>query len=154
MSCGDIRCLLVDGLWIEGMSGFWASVVVVGLGSGLGAIARYLGSLAVLASFDSAWPWATLGANGLGAWLIGFYARLSQSYAQPLASLLLRQWFMVGFCGGFTTFSLFSLETLMLVEQQAWGLAGLYISVSLLLWLFAVWLGYYLAHSYCNAYQS
>ncbi len=131
------------------------SILVVGLGSGLGAMVRYSVSLAGLTYLDTVWPWATLGVNGLGAWLIGGYARLTQAHRhQTVASLLMRQWFMVGFCGGFTTFSLFSLETLMLFEQQAWGLAGLYIGVSLWVWLFAVWLGYYSAQYYCRTYHS
>ena len=53
-----------------------------------------------------------------------------------------RQFVLAGFCGGFTTFSIFSLETLLLVERQAFLLAALNIAGSTALWLLAVWVGY------------
>ncbi len=112
------------------------------LGSALGAVSRYLCSLTLLASFGPAFPWGTLVVNVLGSFLIGFYATLTEPDGRMLASPARRQFVLAGFCGGFTTFSVFSLETIFLVEARAFGLAALNVAGSLVLWLIAVWLGY------------
>jgi len=117
----------------------------VGLGSALGAVARFLCSLWLLALLGPAFPWGTLAVNGLGSFLIGLYATLSGPGGRVRSSPAQRQFMIPGFCAGFTTFSTFSLETLLLVERQPPALAVVYILASLAIWLSAVWLGYRLA---------
>lgn len=115
----------------------------VAAGSALGAVARFLCSLGLLAWLGPAFPWGTLAVNVLGSFLIGLYASLSEPEGRlAMASPAARQFVLAGFCGGFTTFSIFSLETLLLVDMKAFAAAGLYVGASLGLWLLAVWLGY------------
>jgi CrcB protein len=116
--------------------------VAVASGSALGALARYLCSVALLALLGPDFPWGTLTVNVLGSFLIGLYAALTEPDGRLMASPERRQFVIAGFCGGFTTFSIFSLETLLLVERRAFGLAGLYVAASVALWLVAVWIGY------------
>jgi len=116
--------------------------VAVALGSALGALARHLCSVGILAWFGPAFPLGTLLVNVAGAFLIGLYATLSEPGGRLPASLAARQFVLTGFCGGFTTFSIFSLETVFLIESRAFHLAALNVSASLVLWLIAVWLGW------------
>ena len=119
--------------------------VAVGLGSAFGSVARFLCSLWLLVLLGPAFPWGTLAVNGLGSFLIGLYAAVSGPDGRWRASPAQRQFMIPGFCAGFTTFSIFSLESLLLAERQAFGLAVLYVVASLVIWLGAVWLGHRLA---------
>jgi CrcB protein len=114
----------------------------VALGSALGAVSRYLCSLAVVALAGTFLPWATLMVNVVGSFLIGLFARVTEPGGRVFVGPAARQFVMAGFCGGFTTFSVFSLETLLLIEGNRPGLAALNVGASLLLWLLAVWLGH------------
>lgn len=116
--------------------------LVVALGSALGAVARYLVSLTMLDALASGFPWATLTVNVAGSFLIGLYATLTEPGGRFQPTTLTRQFVLSGFCGGFTTFSIFSLETLWLVQQGAMMLAGLNVALSVTLWLVAAWIGY------------
>lgn len=111
-------------------------------GSALGAVARYACSLGILALAGAGFPWGTLAVNVLGSFLIGLYASMSGAGGCLRASPVQSQFVMTGFCGGFTTFSIFSLETLLLAGEGQFMLAGANILLSLALWLVAVWLGY------------
>ncbi|SEL64658.1 fluoride efflux transporter CrcB [Halomonas daqiaonensis] len=116
----------------------WRVYGAVGLGSALGSALRYLVSLALI---GSAFPWATLAVNGLGSWLIVGFA----TYATHRPHDRVAHWqpFLVsGFCGGFTTFSLFGLETLQLWQAGRPGLALGYVLASVPLWLAGAWLGH------------
>lgn len=124
------------------MTGTPKLYAAVALGSSLGAVARYLCSLGFLALLGPSFPWGTLAVNILGSFLIGLYATLTEPGGRLLASPAARQFVLAGFCGGFTTFSIFSLETLFLIEDRAFALAAVNIFVSLVLWLTAVWIGY------------
>ena len=115
----------------------------VGLGSMIGGVLRALVSSAGV--WGPALPLGTLFINVLGSFLIGFYATLTGPGGRIFAGPRQRQFVMVGFCGGFTTFSMFTLETLMLVEDGRPAAAGLYVVVSIVSWLAAVWLGHVLA---------
>ncbi|MFG6158494.1 fluoride efflux transporter CrcB [Halomonas sp. 1390] len=109
----------------------------VGLGSALGASLRYLVGVALA---GPVFPWATLAINGLGSWLIAAFAAFA---AHRVHGRVARwQTFLVaGFCGGFTTFSLFGLETLQLLQAgRPWWSLG-YVLASVTLWLAAAWLG-------------
>jgi fluoride exporter len=121
--------------------------LAVALGSALGALARYGVSLSALTMLGPAFAWGTLAANVLGSWLIGFYAALAGPDGRFRTGPVAQQFFMAGFCGGFTTFSIFSLETLLLLEAGRAPLAGVYVVTSVLLWLAAVWAGYALGRS-------
>lgn len=112
------------------------------LGSSLGAVARYLCSLGIVAVLGTGFPWGTLAVNVLGSFLIGLYATLTGPDGRLLASPARRQFVLAGFCGGFTTFSIFSLETVFLLEAGAFALAAANVAASVILWLAAVWLGY------------
>jgi fluoride exporter len=114
----------------------------VGVGSALGALARYLCTLAMVALLGPAFPWGTLAVNVLGSFLIGLYATVTEPDGRLRASPAQRQFVIAGFCGGFTTFSIFSLETLLLVGRQAFGLAVIYMAASVVLWLISVWIGH------------
>ena len=117
-------------------------LLAVGLGAMLGSIARSLVSVGLLHLFGPGFGWGTLVVNVAGSLLIGLYATLTEPDGRLFASPARRQFVLSGFCGGFTTFSIFSLETLLLVERQAFGLAAINVVGSTGLWLLAVWAGY------------
>ncbi|MGM0825924.1 MAG: fluoride efflux transporter CrcB [Pseudomonadota bacterium] len=111
----------------------------VGIGSGLGSALRYVISLSMIEAFGNVFPWGTLLVNVAGSWLIGWLAaRIAKAPEARLASW--QPFLIAGFCGGFTTFSLFSLEVVMLAQTHT-ALALAYTLGSLPLWLAAVWLG-------------
>ena len=108
----------------------------VGAGGALGGACRYLLSVWLA---GPGLPWATLLANCAGSLLIGWYVALpatSRWSREPLHLFV-----TAGFCGGFTTFSLFSLEAITLL-QQSWQSGLLWTTGSLLLWLLSVTVGY------------
>lgn len=116
--------------------------LAVALGAGIGGVLRVLASF-VLAG--TAFPWGTLFVNAAGSFVIGFYATLTGPDGRLIAGSRRRHFVMTGLCGGFTTFSIFSLETLNLAEGGRLAAAGLYLGLSVAAWLGAVWLGFLLA---------
>jgi CrcB protein len=115
-------------------------LLLVAAGGGLGAVLRYLLSLALTRVPAGGWPWPTFTANlagGLAMGLLAGWISLRGGADTERMRLLLG----VGLLGGFTTFSAFSLETLMMLERRAWGLAVLYSGLSVVLATGAVFLG-------------
>jgi CrcB protein len=117
----------------------------VGLGCVIGSVLRALASLASVALFGAGFPLGTLFVNATGSFLIGFYATLTSPEGRLFASSRRRQFVMTGVCGGYTTFSMFSLETLRLAQSGHLPAAALNVGTSVVAWLAAVWLGHALA---------
>jgi CrcB protein len=115
------------------------------LGSVIGGVLRSVASIAALGWIGPGFPWGTLVVNVLGSFVIGFYATLTGPGGRVFAGARQRQFVMAGVCGGFTTFSMFSLETFMLFRDGNWSAAGLNVAVSVVTWLVAVWLGHIFA---------
>jgi CrcB protein len=118
---------------------------VVAIGSVIGSVLRALASLAALAWLGPAFPWGTLSVNIVGSFVIGLYAALTGPDGRIFASAYQRQFVMTGICGGFTTFSVFSLEAFRFFHAGRPALAGLYVGVSVVAWLLSVWIGHALA---------
>jgi CrcB protein len=115
----------------------------IALGSALGGMGRYWLSGVILV--EETFPWGTLAVNVIGSLVIGFFATLTGPDGRMLVGTLPRQFFMIGVCGGFTTFSSFSLQTLALANDGQWFYVGLNIGGSVILCLLAVWLGHIIA---------
>ncbi|PDQ18758.1 fluoride efflux transporter CrcB [Mesorhizobium sanjuanii] len=117
----------------------------VAAGGMIGGVTRALVSLASTALWGGGFPFGTLLVNIAGSFLIGFYATVTGPEGRVFAGPLQRQFFMAGFCGGLTTFSAFSLETLLLAQGGKFMAAGLNVVISVMAWLAAVWLGHIFA---------
>lgn len=116
-----------------------------GVGAALGGALRALCSLAAVALIGGTFPWGTLFVNVAGSFVIGFVATLSEPGGRLFIGPRRRHFVITGLCGGFTTFSVFSLETLRLLHAGNPALAVLNVCVSVIIWLGAVWLGHILA---------
>src|SRR6267154_3520939 len=117
------------------------------LGGALGTAARFWCSGLVARAFGETFPWGTLIINVVGSFVIGFFATMTGPDGRMFVGTTARQFVMVGICGGYTTFSSFSLQTLNLINDGEWLRAGGNIGLSVALCLFAVWLGQVLAMS-------
>jgi len=116
------------------------AVLAVGCGSFIGGAARYLLSLA-MKGISRGSPWATLLVNLLGCFLIGLFWGAFSKTAGEGGNLAL--FLTVGLCGGFTTFSTFSKEALILLQGgNVWGFLG-YVAVSVVAGVALVALGYF-----------
>ncbi|HEX3535742.1 MAG TPA: fluoride efflux transporter CrcB [Stellaceae bacterium] len=90
-------------------------------------------------------PWGTIAINVIGSFVIGLVAYATVPVGMVPISLDIRAFVLVGICGGYTTFSSFSIQTLELAREGHWLYAGANIVLSVMLCLIAVWLGYRLA---------
>ncbi len=113
-------------------------------GGVIGSLLRWAVAL-MLPVADGGLPWATFFANATGCFAIGFYATLTGPDGRLFVGPRMRQFFTIGICGGYTTFSSFSLETFRFVLSGDVRSAALYLAISLASWLVAVWLGDMLA---------
>jgi len=123
-------------------------ILLVFLGGGLGAVMRYgLGRFTASAWPNlswplNAWPISTFLANIIGGLLMGILMGLLLGPLKDHTEVLRMRLFLgVGILGGFTTFSSFSFETIQMIERRAYGLAGAYVGLSVILSVFAVALG-------------
>lgn len=121
---------------------FWIAV-----GSAGGGIARYWCSGVVARLIGETFPWGTLLVNVIGSFVIGFIATLTAPDGRVFIGSTARLAIMSGFCGGYTTFSSFSIQTLSLLNDGEFLYAGANVGLSLLLCLVAVWAGSILAAS-------
>jgi CrcB protein len=118
------------------------NILLVGLGGAFGSIARYLGQKYLTQLYPQAFPIGTFMVNVFGCFLIGLFFGLASKneYLTPTFRLLL----MTGFCGGFTTFSAFTLEGMELLHQQRFLIFILYFLLSVLFGLIATFAGFWL----------
>ena len=121
-----------------------ASCLMVMLGGALGSLGRYVLTIWA-APISGALPWGTILVNIGGSFIIGFFGTLTLATGRLPAGENLRLLVMVGICGGFTTFSSFSLQTLDLLRAGAMTRAALNIVLSVALCVAAVALGHVLA---------
>jgi CrcB protein len=117
-------------------------VLAVLAGGMLGAPARYLADRLIQARHDTVFPWGTFAVNVAGSAVLGFLLGAEVHLGLPPAAFALLG---TGLCGGLTTFSTFGYETLRLLEDRAFGPAGLNVAGSLAAGVLVAWLGYRLA---------
>lgn len=127
----------------------WRDYFWVGLGGALGSMARFgVAALAVRwlgERLGETLPWGTLLVNLTGSFAIGMFSGFSGPEHGWISQPSGRHFLLVGVCGGYTTFSSFSVQTLRLLQHRHWGLAGVNVAGSVLACLVAVWAGHWLA---------
>ncbi|MGA2788506.1 MAG: fluoride efflux transporter CrcB [Verrucomicrobiota bacterium] len=124
------------------MTYFW-----VALGGALGSVSRYwLNGLISSTRFGETFPWGTLAINVTGSFVIGVIGAFTipEGRMDSQSRAFATQFLMYGICGGYTTFSSFSLQTLNLLRDREWLYAGGNVVLSVVLCLAAVWLGWML----------
>ncbi|HWD93925.1 MAG TPA: fluoride efflux transporter CrcB [Verrucomicrobiae bacterium] len=120
----------------------------VAIGGALGSMARYGigGFVSERFAPSQSFPWGTLVVNITGSFVIGILGALTASDGKmaPQSRIFATQLLITGVCGGYTTFSSFSLQTLNLLRDREWLYAGGNILLSVIFCMIAVWLGYLL----------
>lgn len=122
------------------MTYFW-----VALGSALGGVARYALTRLTL-GYSANFPWGTILVNITGCFIIGFFGTFTLASGRFAVSDNMRLFVMVGICGGYTTFSSFSLQTFDLLRSGEWARASANVLLSVILCFSAVALGHLAAH--------
>lgn len=118
----------------------------VALGGALGSVSRFWLNGLVSDKLGATFPWGTLAVNVSGSFVIGLIGALvmAEGRMDSQSRMFATQFLMIGVCGGFTTFSSFSLQTLNLLRDREWLYAGGNMILSVVLCLIAVWLGWLL----------
>lgn len=116
--------------------------LLIALGSALGGVARYGCSSLLARAVGETFPWGTLAVNVTGSFIIGIFTALTGPDGRVLIAPDARLFVTVGFCGGYTTFSSFSLQTLTLIRSGEIAAAGLNAGLSLALCMLSVWAGF------------
>ncbi|MBR0691806.1 fluoride efflux transporter CrcB [Bradyrhizobium lablabi] len=123
-------------------------LAAVAVGGALGSLARYLVAIGVARLLGSDFPWGTLIINVSGSFLIGV---LVESFALMWnVSQAVRVFLVVGICGGFTTFSTFSLDAIVLMQRGELWSAGAYIAASVVLSIFALFGALHLVRAFAT----
>jgi CrcB protein len=115
--------------------------LLIALGGALGTLARFGLSSFIAGRFGDVFPWGTLIVNISGCFVIGFFAVLTGPDGRVMVAPDMRQFVMVGLCGGYTTFSSFSLQTLNLLRNGDLMRGGGNILASVITCMLAVWIG-------------
>jgi CrcB protein len=123
----------------------------VALGSAIGGCVRYAMGREMLPQHSGSFPWSTVLINIIGSFIIGFFGTLTVTGSRWAVPESTRIFVMVGLCGGFTTFSSFSLQTFDLLRSGAWGKALLNVGLSVVLCLGAVAVGHWIAQQSSHA---
>ena len=129
MSIGRYNAPVLTYLWIA-------------IGSALGGMARFACSRGVALRYGETFPWGTLLVNVSGSFIIGLIAAVTGPDSRFVVSPNVRNFLMVGVCGGYTTFSSFSLQTLELIRNRDFGEAFGNVVLSVAACMAAVALGY------------
>ena len=117
--------------------------LIVAFGSGIGGMLRYFATDLVQKYLSSLFPYGTLTVNVVGSFIIGFVLFYLDSL--KLISSEMRLFLTVGFCGGLTTFSTFSYETIKLIQDSEYLLAGTNVLLNVIVTLLAVWLAAFIS---------
>lgn len=120
------------------------TTMAIAAGGALGSVARYWVGIG-LARWSQAMPWGTMLINASGSFAIAFFGTLTLSSGRYPASDLVRLFFMVGICGGYTTFSSFSLQSFDLLRGGAAGRAALNMVLSVAICMLCVAVGHWAA---------
>jgi len=126
----------------------------VAIGGALGSVSRFWLNGIISTKFNETaaiFPLGTLVVNVSGSFLIGIFAAITAPDISNSHRATIIQFFMIGICGGYTTFSSFSLQTLNLLRDREWLYAGGNIILSVILCMIAVWLGYLLGSIFNSA---
>jgi CrcB protein len=124
------------------VAGMWREYFVIGAGGALGAVSRFALAGYVGRRYGETFPWGTILINVTGCLLIGFIAEATGQGGRWFLGPLWRMFLMIGFLGGYTTFSSFGLQTLNLARADQWLGAALNVILSVTLCLLAVWIGH------------
>lgn len=121
-----------------------SNILLIAVGGALGAVSRHLTGQALLRTIGPDWPYGTFAVNVLGGLILGgFIGWLAQAGRADANEL--RAFFAVGLLGGFTTFSAFSLDVVVMIERRAYGDALFYVSASVILSILALFVGLMMA---------
>lgn len=122
----------------------------VAIGGALGSVARFWVNGLVSEKIGATFPWGTLVINVTGSFVIGVIGALAvpEGRMDSVSRQFATQFLMIGVCGGYTTFSSFSLQTLNLLRDREWLYAGGNILLSVVLCMIAVWLGWLLGAAF------
>ena len=112
----------------------------IALGSALGGVGRYLVGALVQRTAETTFPTGTLAVNITGSFLLGLIIRYA--IETPSVTPEMRAFLTIGLCGGYTTFSTFSFETARMMEDGEWTRAAVYVALSLLVSVGAMFLGF------------
>jgi fluoride exporter len=116
--------------------------ILIAIGSALGGMGRYFFSGFVMSFTGGTFPYGTMLVNITGCLVIGFFATVTGPDGRFLVGTPTRQFVMIGICGGYTTFSSFSLETLNLMQAGEWMPAAFNAIGSVILCILSVSIGY------------